>query len=75
MENCFPGSRGPVTRFLFVFRNKNHFLVGWAQFNEKLFLIEGDEWLRRTARAAAVPDTLPSLWTSVGGPRALLLSD
>jgi hypothetical protein len=25
---------------------------------------EGEEWIRKTARAAAVPDTLPDRWTS-----------
>jgi hypothetical protein len=36
---------------------------------------EGDEWIRRTVRAAAVPDMLPSLWTSVASPRASHLSE
>jgi hypothetical protein len=37
--------------------------------------IEGDEWIPRTARAAAVPDTLPSQWTLVVGPKVSHLSD
>ena len=35
---------------------------------------EGDQWIRRTARAAAVPDTLRGLWTSAVSLRALHLS-
>jgi hypothetical protein len=37
--------------------------------------IEGDEWIPRTACAAAVPDILPSLWTLVVSPKVSHLSD
>jgi hypothetical protein len=36
---------------------------------------EGDEWTRRTVRAAEVPDMLPSLWTSAASPMAWPLSE
>ena len=41
---------------------------------ERLLITEGVEWLRKTARAAAVPDTLLGLWTSAVSLKALHLS-
>jgi len=35
---------------------------------------EGDEWIRVTARVAAVPDMLTSRWTLVASPKAWHLS-
>src|SRR5208283_536121 len=60
---------------LFVFRNTIHFLATRGKFGDKLIATEGDEWIRRTVRVAAVPDMLPSLWTSVESPRASRLSE
>ena len=48
---------------VFVFRNIINFLVEAGQIGEKLSSNEGEEWIRLTARAAAVPDTLLGLWT------------
>ena len=59
---------------LFAFRNTINFFVAPGQIGEKLCGNEGDEWIRKTARVAAVPDILPGLWTSVESPKALLLS-
>ena len=50
-------------QFLFGFRNKNHFLATSTGFNDRLTTTEGDEWILRAVRAAAVPDMLPSQWT------------
>ena len=41
---------------------------------EKLLSIEGEEWIRMAARAAAVPGTLHDLRTLVANPRESLLS-
>ena len=59
---------------LFGFRNKINFVARLTSIGEKLISTEGDQWIRRTARAAAVPDTLRGLWTSAVSPRALHLS-
>jgi hypothetical protein len=51
------------------------FWCGDANLVKDSVAIEGDEWIPRTARAAAVPDTLPSQWTLVVGPKVSHLSD
>jgi hypothetical protein len=63
-----------MNRRLFVFRNRNNFLKAGRRINEKLLTTEGEEWIRMTARAAAVPDTLPGQWTSAASPMAWHLS-
>ena len=63
-----------LTVVLFGFRNRINFLALLRRIGEKLFVIEGDEWLRKTACAAAVADTLPDLWTSAVSPRVWHLS-
>jgi hypothetical protein len=50
---------------LFVFRNKINFVQRSTRIGEKLFATEGEEWIRKTASAAAVPDILRDLRTSV----------
>jgi hypothetical protein len=60
----------PSLSILFGFRNKNHFFLKFDCFNETLGANEGDEWIRCAARAAAVPDILPSLWTLAVSPKA-----
>jgi hypothetical protein len=59
---------------LFGFRNRINFLAQLRRIGEKLFVIEGDVWLRKTARAAAVADTLLDLWTSAVSPKVWHLS-
>ncbi len=55
-----------VTKITFLQRSAN--LVPHS------FSTEGDEWIRRAVRAAAVPGMSPSRWTSVAGPKAWRLS-
>jgi hypothetical protein len=59
---------------LFVFRNRINFVTAPMQISEKLLATEGEEWIRKAARAAAVPDTLHGLRTSAASPRAWRLS-
>jgi hypothetical protein len=59
---------------MFAFRNTINFFVAGRRIGEKLNTNEGEEWIRRTARAAAVPDMLPGLWTSVESLKASHLS-
>jgi hypothetical protein len=60
---------------LFAFRNRIQFVERFHRFGEKLLTIEGEEWIREAARAAAEADTLPGPWTSAVSPRALPLSE
>jgi hypothetical protein len=59
---------------MFGFRNKINFVALRTRIDERLTATEGDQWIRRTARAAAAPDTLRGLWTSAVSPKALHLS-
>jgi len=59
---------------LFAFRNKNHFPVALLQMNATLNPTEGDQCIRRPARAAAVPDTWRRLPTCSASRKASHLS-
>jgi hypothetical protein len=75
-QTCLPtravSRRGPEGCSCFVtgltFRCYGRELV------KNFLVIEGDEWIRETARAAAVPDILHGLRTSAVSPKALHLS-